>query len=98
LNFDTPDRLAVGTGYELVVDERLATCCSALVTPAGVLLPEELLDVLELLLLELHPASATDAAMSAAHGASHPRPPLQPVLSVSLIAHASITLRSTAVA
>jgi hypothetical protein len=57
-------------------------------TPAGVALPGELVDELELLLLlEPHPATATDAAMSAAQGASQ-----------SLIAHASKALRSTTVA
>jgi hypothetical protein len=51
-------------------------------------LPDGALDELELLLLpEPHPATATDAAMSAAQGASQ-----------SLIAHASKTFRSTAVA
>jgi hypothetical protein len=53
-----------------------------------VALADEPLAELELLLLlELHPATATDAAMSAAQGASQ-----------SLIAHASKALRSTTVA
>jgi len=98
LNFETPDTLAVGTGYEPVVAERLATSCLALVPPGAPLLPPEaVLDELELL-LEPHPASATDAAMNAAQGASHLRPPPRLVPLVSLVAHASITLRSTTVA
>jgi hypothetical protein len=100
LNFDTPDTLAVGTGYVEVVEERLATCFCAVPTPAGAEVPlaELLLAVLELP-LEPHPANATtDAAMNAAPGATHPRPLLRPAPLVSLIAHASITLRSTTVA
>jgi len=100
LNFETPDTVAVGTGYVAVVPERLVTSCLALVTPAGVALPvaEPPPDALGLP-LELHPANVTtDAAMNAAHGASHRRPPLRPAPLVSLIAHASITLRSTTIA
>jgi hypothetical protein len=101
LNFDTPDTLAVGTGYVAVVAERLATSCFALVTPAGVALPLAELpppDEAEPP-LEPHPANVTtDAAINAAHDVTHPRPPPGPTPLVSLIARASITLRSTTVA
>jgi hypothetical protein len=101
LNFDTPDTLAVGTGYVAVVAERLATSCLALVTPAGVALPlAELLPPDELEPpLEPHPANVTtDAVTNAAHGATHLHPPPRPAPLVSLIARASITLRSTTLA
>jgi len=92
LNFDTPDTLVAGRGYFAVVAERLATSLSALATPGETVLPlPEVPPDVELLLLEPHPASTADAAINAAHGASHRFP-------VSIIAHASITLRSTTVA
>jgi len=91
LNPDTPDALAVGSGYCEVADSSWATICWAFWVPAETAVPGELLLAAEVVEPpeELHAARAADTVIIAAEDSHH--------LPGSLIAHASKRLEFTTV-